>query len=56
MQIKAPRLLINRFGVYYFRYKAQGVKKRMSLRTKCYNTDNILALQLNLNIARASDD
>ena len=52
MQIKAPRLLINRHGVYYFRYKSEGVEKRISLRTKCSNTANIIALQLNLNIER----
>nr|WP_315222455.1 hypothetical protein [uncultured Duganella sp.] len=52
MTIKAPRLLINRFGVYYFRYKADGIEKRISLRTKCSRTANILALQLNLNIER----
>ena len=52
MQIKAPRLLINRHGVYYFRYKSEGIEKRISLRTKCSNTANIIALQLNLNIER----
>lgn len=52
MHIKAPRLLINRFGVYYFRYKSDGVEKRISLRTKCSTTANIIALQLNLAIER----
>lgn len=52
MHIKAPRLLINRFGVYYFRYKSDGVEKRISLRTKCSTTANIIALQLNLTIER----
>lgn len=52
MQIKAPRLLINRHGVYYFRYKSEGVEKRISLRTKCSNTANIIALKLNLDIER----
>lgn len=52
MQIKAPRLLINRFGVYYFRYKSDGIEKRISLRTKCSNTANIIALKLNLAIER----
>jgi integrase len=52
MQIKAPRLLVNRHGVYYFRIEADGKEKRISLRTKCSNTANIIALQLNLNIER----
>lgn len=52
MQIKAPRLLINRFGAYYFRYKSEGVEKRISLRTKCSNTANIIALKPNLDIER----
>ncbi|SHN04367.1 hypothetical protein SAMN05192549_10426 [Duganella sacchari] len=52
MPIRAPRLLINRFGVYFFRYKVGGKEKRVSLRTKCARTANILALQLNLAIER----
>jgi len=52
MHIKAPRLLVNRHGVYYFRIKADGKEKRISLRTKCSNTANIIALQLNLAVER----
>lgn len=52
MQIKAPRLYLNRCGVYYFRIKSGGTEKRISLRTKCSNTANILALQLNLELER----
>ena len=52
MPIKAPRLILNRHGVYYFRYKLDGIEKRISLRTKCSITANILALQLNLDIER----
>jgi hypothetical protein len=52
MQIKAPRLLVNRHGVYYFRYKSEGAEKRIRLRTKCSNTAKIIALQLNLAVER----
>jgi integrase len=52
MQIKAPRLLVNRCGVYYFRIKSDGKEKRISLRTKCSLTANIIALQLNLAVER----
>ncbi|MYM37578.1 hypothetical protein GTP38_24945 [Duganella sp. FT94W] len=52
MQIKAPRLFVNRHGVYYFRIKADGKEKRISLRTKCSNNANIIALQLNLAVER----
>lgn len=52
MQIKAPCLLINRHDVHYFRYKSERVEKRISLRTKCSNTPNIIALHLSLNIEK----
>ncbi|WP_141749577.1 site-specific integrase [Duganella phyllosphaerae] len=55
MQIKAPRLYRNRCGVYYFRVKSAGKEKRISLRTKCSRTANILALQLNLDFERRRD-
>ncbi|MQA42154.1 hypothetical protein [Rugamonas aquatica] len=55
MQIKAPRLYRNRCGVYYFRVKSGGKEKRISLRTKCSKTANILALQLNLDLERRRD-
>ena len=55
MQIKAPRLCRNRCGVYYFRLKSGGKEKRISLRTKCSKTANILALQLNLDLERGRD-
>jgi integrase len=53
MTVKAPRLTKNRLGVFYFRLKSNGAEKRISLRTRCLNTANILALQLNLEIERA---
>jgi integrase len=55
VQIKAPRLYRNRCGVYYFRVKSGGKEKRISLRTKCSKTANILALQLNLDLERRRD-
>jgi hypothetical protein len=37
MHIKAPRLYVNRCGVYYFRVKSGGSEKRICLRTKFQN-------------------
>lgn len=51
-QIKAPRLYLNRCGVYYFRLKTKDKDRKVSLRTKCPVTANIVALQLNAVIER----
>ncbi|MGO0789171.1 tyrosine-type recombinase/integrase [Herbaspirillum seropedicae] len=51
-QIKAPRLYLNRCGVFYFRLKTKDKDRKVSLRTKCPVTANIVALQLNAVIER----
>ncbi len=51
-QIKAPRLYRNRCGVFYFRLKTAQQDRKVSLRTKCPVTANIVALQLNAVIER----
>src|SRR5450830_1208564 len=51
-QIKAPRLYLNRCGVFYFRLKTKEKDRKVSLRTKCPVTANIVALQLNAVIER----
>jgi len=51
-QIKAPRLYLNRCGVFYFRLKTKEKDRKISLRTKCPVTANIVALQLNAVIER----
>lgn len=51
-QIKAPRLYRNRCGVFYFRLKTAQQDRKVSLRTKCPTTANIVALQLNAVIER----
>ena len=51
-QIKAPRLYLNRCGVFYFRLKTKEKDRKVSLRTKCPTTANIVALQLNAVIER----
>ena len=51
--IFAPRLGRTPAGIYYFRLKSGGTDRRISLRTRCAHTANIVALQLNLNIERA---
>nr|WP_083859867.1 site-specific integrase [Herbaspirillum sp. B39] len=51
-QIKAPRLYLNRCGVYYFRLKTKDKDRKVSLRTKCPVTANIVALQINAVIER----
>jgi hypothetical protein len=51
-QIKAPRLYKNRCGVFYFRIKSKDEDRRVSLRTKCPVTANIIALRLNADLER----
>ena len=51
-QIKAPRLYKNRYGVFYFRIKNKTQERRISLKTKCPVTANIIALQLNADFER----
>ncbi|QNB08316.1 hypothetical protein G5S34_17185 [Herbaspirillum frisingense] len=49
-QIKAPWWYLNRCGIYYFRLKTKDKDRKVSLRTKCPVTANIVALQLNADI------
>lgn len=53
LHIKTPCLARHQLGVFYFQLKTGGTERRISLRTRCFHTANIIALQLNLNIESA---